>query len=100
MDITDAYQIALAANSHQKMENEGFPSSIYDYFNEEIEEIWEGLSETQQDAFKKFAVKNANLFEAFPEQHLTEEDMEERQYAIEKIEDRIYDELSSVVNFR
>lgn len=98
MEITDAYNIALAENSHQQMEKEGLPSDIYDFLTDDLEDLWGNLSSEEKAAFENFASKNASLFEDFPEKHQTEEDMVEHQAAIKRIENRLYDELSFIID--
>lgn len=100
MEVVEAVNISLAIYHHQQMEAEGHPSHLTDFLQEgsDLEELWSNLTSVQQKAFEDFVRKNATLYGDFPEHYSTEEDMEERQAILEKIEDKLFDELSSIMD--
>lgn len=87
MKISDAYNLVLDLYNN-KFDNKGI-----EYFVNE--ELWLDTPKHQQDVLDAFTSKNKSLLDNFPEHYDTDESLEERQFVI----DSIYDRLRTEVNF-
>lgn len=91
MNITDAYNIALAAYSSQQIkEGHGYDTYGFVMGNADTELAWDSLSVTQQKSFEEFALENADLFDSFPSFHQNDADMEQREETIKGIKEKLY----------
>lgn len=102
MNSTDAYHISLRLYSGYEESLKEQPSlTPYEMIemeqDEEIAGAWDRLSETEKTALYNFVIRYESLYDSFPENHQTAEDMEKRQELIMEIEDNLFKELEFVI---
>lgn len=94
----EAYHLVSAIYFGRQTESEsGVPSDLTDFLTEEnLSSVWDLLSKSRQNELEKFVTKNESLFNAFPENHQNDDDMEMREEAINVIQEQLQTSISFV----
>lgn len=94
MTITDLYNISQALYSVQKANGELEVSDLV--HDEALLEIYDSLDSQQLQNLDQFVRNHRELYESFPSHYQSKEDMQQREYIIESIEEKIREDLTSI----
>lgn len=95
MTIQDIYNISQAIYASEQKQAQVDASDIISGYPDLLD-IYESLTSAQLKELEEFVQRNIDLYEEYPTQHQSEEDMIQRKRVINEIEEKLRKELTSI----